>query len=217
MTPILNSKIAAKGRNTKRIEVCGGIASGKTTFAHLMRNIGIEPILENFKENPFWDPFYSNPGKYIFETEVSFTLQHYHQIKKEAASDKINICDFSFLLDIAYAEIGLKGTQLNTYLTVYEEIKRELPPPILLVHLTCNADTEMKRIRERARKVESSITLEFLDSLNKALDRQVQLSKGRHNVITIDSAEKNFADDESVKHEMTALMTAPLEQFKENR
>lgn len=199
-----------------RIEVCGGIASGKTTFAQLMRSIGIEPILENFRTNPFWEAFYSNPGKYIFETEVTFTLQHYHQIKKESASEKINICDFSFFLDAAYAGIGLQDTQLDTYLTVYEEIRRELPPPILLVHLECDAETEMKRIRARARAVENSITPQFLDALNKAVERQVNLSRGTSHIITIDSAQKNFADDELVKQEMTALMMSTIGQFKEN-
>lgn len=201
--------------NYLRIEVCGGIASGKTTFAQLMKSIGIEPILENFKENPFWEAFYSNPGKYIFETEVSFTLQHYHQIRKDSVLDKFNICDFSFLLDVAYAEIGLQGSPLNTYLTVYEEIGRELPPPILLVYLKCDAETEMKRIRARGRSVENSMTLEFLDSLNRAVEGQVNIAKEKLNVITIDSALKNFADDERVKQEMIALISTTLEQLKE--
>lgn len=201
--------------NYLRIEVCGGIASGKTTFAQLMKSIGSMPILENFRENPFWEPFYSNPGKYIFETEVSFTLQHYHQIKKDSVSDKLNICDFSFLLDVAYAEIGLQGSQLNTYLTVYEESGRELPPPILLVYLKCDAETEMKRIRARGRSVENSMTLEFLDSLNRAVEGQVDLAKEKLNIITIDSALKNFADDERVKQEMIALISTTLEQLKE--
>jgi deoxyguanosine kinase len=200
----------------RRIEVCGGIASGKTTFANLMTRIGLRPLLEHFKANPFWQAFYSHPGKYIFETELSFTLQHYHQIKKEAASDKFNICDFSFLLDMAYAEMGLKGTQLDTYLTIYEEITRELSPPILVVHLECNAKTELKRIRARARTVENSITLEFLNSLNKAVNRQVELSKGKLNVITIDSAQKNFADDDAVKQEMVALVKTELGRLKAN-
>lgn len=201
---------------SSRIEVCGGIASGKTTFANLMRRIDLHCLPENFLANPFWAAFYSNPGKYIFETEISFTLQHYHQIKKEATSDKINICDFSFLLDVAYAKVGLQGTQLDTYLTVYEEIKRELPPPILLVHLNCDADTEMKRIRARARAVEKSITIHFLDSLNKAVDRQVHMSKGKLDIIIIDSAKKNFADDELVKQEMIALVKKEMARLKAN-
>ena len=58
------------------VEVCGGIASGKTTFASLMTRIGIDliPIFEDFKKSPFWEAFYRNPGKYIFETEISFIL-----------------------------------------------------------------------------------------------------------------------------------------------
>jgi deoxyguanosine kinase len=206
----------AEIQNVTRIEVCGGIASGKTTFAALMSHKSLNPLFEDFRSNPFWKAFYSNPGKYIFETEVSFTLQHYHQIKKETASEEISICDFSFLLDVAYAEIGLKGTQLDTYLGVYEEIRRELSPPILVVHLECNAEIELKRIRSRSRTVENSITLEFLNSLNKAVNRQVELSKGKLNVITIDSAEKNFADDELVKRQITALMIAELGRLKAN-
>jgi deoxyguanosine kinase len=190
-----------------RIEVCGGIASGKTTFAGLMRDIGVHLLFENFRSNPFWEAFYSNPGKYIFETEVSFTLQHYHQIKKDSASDKIDICDFSFLLDVAYAEVGLQGTKLNTYMTVYEEIKRDLPLPILVVHLKCDAETELKRIRARGRAVENSITVEFLNALNKAVERRVANAAGNLNIITIDSAQQNFADDESVKREMIEMMT----------
>lgn len=207
---VIITKIMPEMQIVARIEVCGGIASGKTTFAGLIRGLGFPPLFENFRANPFWEAFYSNHGKYIFETEVSFTLQHYHQIKKDAVPGKINICDFSFLLDVAYAEIGLQGSQLNTYLSVYEEIKRELPPPVLLLHLECDAETELRRIRARGRAVENSITVEFLDSLNNAVERQVDLSKGKLNVITIDSAQKNFADDELVKQEMIALVTAAL-------
>ena len=72
-------------KNGLIVEVCGGIASGKTTFAALMTNIGLIPVLEDFKKSPFWEAFYRNPGEYIFETEISFILLHYHQIKKALA------------------------------------------------------------------------------------------------------------------------------------
>lgn len=191
-----------------RIEVCGGIASGKTTFANLMTRIGMSTILENFQTNPFWEAFYSEPGKYIFETEVSFTLQHYHQIKKEHVNNKISICDFSFSLDMAYAEIGLKDSKLKAYHTVYEEIKKELPPPVLLIYLNCDAQAELDRIRKRGRAVEDSINIEFLKTLNSAVEDQVaNAQKNKIKVISIDSAKKNFADNESVKQEMIELVS----------
>lgn len=194
-----------------RIEICGGIASGKTTLANLMTHIGMSTILENFQTNPFWEAFYSEPGKYIFETEVSFMLQHYHQIKKKQTDNKISICDYSFSLDVAYAEIGLKDSKLKAFHTIYEEIKKELPPPALLVHLNCDAQTELDRIRKRGRAVEDSINIEFLKTLNGAVEDQVaNAKKNKIKVLSIDSAKKNFADDESVKQEMLRLVSDTL-------
>ena len=109
-----------------RIEVCGGIASGKTTFASLLSQLGFDPIYESFQSNPFWEAFYTVPVKYNFETEVCFMLQHYHQIKRQDPKGKKLACDYSFLLDIAYAQMGLKGSKLKAFMTVYEEIAKEL-------------------------------------------------------------------------------------------
>ena len=108
MKPLKSHHI--KDSYIQRIEVCGGIASGKTTFSELMRNIGIQPLFENFRANPFWKTFYSDSGKYTFEKEITFILQHYHQIKYEYKKNKINICDYSLLLDIAYAKRDLNGS-----------------------------------------------------------------------------------------------------------
>lgn len=197
-----------------RFEVCGGIASGKTTFARLTRRIGIQPVFEHFKTNPFWQVFYSDPVKYAFETEITFLLQHYHEINKHQLNmGKTICCDFSFFLDIAYAEIGLQGSKLKAFLSVYEEVKRDLAPPALLVYLKCDAKTELDRIRRRARAVEDSINIEFLDALNSSLDRQVAKIQEHSSVMTIDSALKDFAHDESVKLEVINLVSNSIEQL----
>ena len=196
----------------QRIEVCGGIASGKTTFAILMKRIGFGTLLENFQLNPFLKDFYSDAVKYTFETEISFILQHYHQIKKEQVNSKVNICDFSFLLDLAYAEIGLQDSKLKAFRVVHDEIRRELPPPALLVHLGCDAETEFQRVRRRGRAIEESVSLEFLRKLNKAVERQVSNISGQTKLLSIDSAKKNFVDDETVKQELMKLISKTLKK-----
>lgn len=193
-----------------RVEICGGIASGKTTFASLLSQIGFDPIYENFQSNPFWEAFYTVPVKYNFETEICFMLQHYHQIKKINPEIKKIACDYSFLLDIAYAKIGLKGSQHNAFMKVYEEISQELPPPVLIIHLQCDAETELDRILKRGRSVEEHIDSDFLDSLNNAVEDEVKKISYRAKVITINSARKNFADNESIKKEMLRLVAKPL-------
>lgn len=206
------NKILKKLKVNSRIEVCGGMASGKTTFAILMQRIGFNTLLEDFQINPFWEAFHTNPLKYTFETEISFILQHYHQIKKEQIDSKINICDFSFFLDLAYAEIGLQGSKLKAFLTIFDEIKTDLPPPPLLVHLNCDAKTELQRVRSRGRAIEESVSLEFLEKLNKAVERQVENARGNLKVISIDSAQKNFVDDENVKQELMKLVSDSLQE-----
>jgi len=198
--------------NHIRIEICGGIASGKTTFAMLLSRIGFNCIYESFTTNPFWDAFYTDPGSYIFETEISFTLQHYHQVKKQACGGKPIVCDYSFLLDNAYAEIGLQGSQLAAFMTVYEEIKKELPPPTLVVYLQCDPDIELARIHARGRDVEKSITVDFLKSLNDAVSAQIDKDKGHVTILTIDSARNNFVDDEEVKDCMLQMVTDAMKK-----
>ena len=195
------------------VEVCGGIASGKTTFANLFDTSYLEPLFEDFKKSPFWEAFYCNPGKYIFETELSFILLHYHQIKNALEVDQKLICDFSFFLDLAYAKMGLTGTKLEAFECVLGEIRKELPTPNLIVYLQCDAETEMERIQARARKEEELITLEFLDSLNKAVGKEVDNVRNEIPVITVDSSKKDFANVKSTKEEMVQLVNGFLSKF----
>lgn len=194
----------------KRIEICGGIASGKTTFASLLSQIGFDPIYENFQSNPFWQAFYTEQTKYNFETEICFMLQHYHQIKKLKPENKKVVCDYSFLLDRAYAEIGLSGSQRDTFSAVYVEIEKELPLPALIIHLQCAAETELERIRTRGRTVEECIDQKFLDSLNKAVEREVKKISHQIKVVIIDSRQKDFANNETVRKEMLQLIADTL-------
>ena len=204
-----------KSRNEMRnqptlIEVCGGIAAGKTTITDILISTALTAIFEDFKKSPFWEAFYTNPGKFIFETEISFILLHYHQIKKKLEEKHSNlICDFSFLLDLAYAKIGLSGSQLNAFECVLNEIQNELPKPDLFISLECDAETQLKRIRSRKRPQEDLINVEFLESLNEALKSEIdKIDRGK--VVTINSAEKDFANIESVQTEMIDLIKEKL-------
>lgn len=193
-----------------RVEVCGGIASGKTTFASLLKRIGIEPMLESFQTNPFLKAFYINPRKHAFETEITFLLQHYHQIKIANARERIFICDFSLLLDLAYANVTLYGSKYKTFLAVHNEVKLDLGLPNLLIYLRCREDIELERIRKRNRIVEESITIEYLSALNNSIEHRVSEIYEKTKIISIDSENQNFADDETVKQDMLNLVLKAL-------
>lgn len=205
-----SARTTRKLKHALRIEICGGIASGKTTFATLLQRAGIITVLENFQANPFWKAFYQDPARHAFETEITFLLQHYHQIKTEGHSRKLLACDFSLFLDLAYAHVTLQDSKRETFLAVYEEVVRDLGLPDLLVHLRCGAAAELERIRKRGRAVEKSITLEYLAQLNDSVEGQVAGVGEQTRVLTIDSEHQNFADDQRVQQDLTNAVLCTL-------
>jgi len=185
-----------------RIEICGGIGAGKTTLATLLINKGFNPVIENFNLNPFWESFYLNPGKFIFETEVTFLLQHYHEIKKLEKKHIPHACDFSFSQDLAYAKIGLLGNQLNIFKAVYDQIIGELLQPSLIVCLRCDVEIMLERIHKRGRDEEAKIDKNFLTSLTDAIYMEMEEVKGFTKVIFIDSDKNDYVNNFGIQQQI---------------
>lgn len=186
-------------KTARHIEICGGIASGKTTLANLLGLDEMHPVLEDFSNNPFWRAFYADPNNTAFETEITFLLQHYHQIKMATSLGKKFACDFSLLLDYAYAHVTLHGSRFDTFKSVYNEAYRHLPSPSLLIYLKCDPAVELDRIRARGREEEKNITVNYLASINNCLATLVSALPKSQAVLLIDSALYDFAHDEQAK------------------
>jgi deoxyguanosine kinase len=198
LTTTLDKNTRSTAAST-RIEICGGIASGKTTLASILPRDRFRPNLEDFRSNPFWKAFYDDPIGSAFETELTFFLQHYHGIKVPHSQSELMACDYSLVLDLAYARVTLKGRRLEIFEAVFQEAWQELGPPDLLVYLRCDAETELFRIKKRAREVEKSIDLGYLTALNASLESVISQFRSSLQVNEIDSAKRDFANDSSTK------------------
>jgi len=190
------------------VEVCGGIASGKTTLATVLNSPRLAVALENFSENPFWQAFYKDPVGNALETEIVFLLQHYHHIKMSKRQSTSFICDFSLYLDLAYAMITLDESGKNIFESIFAEINRHISRPALIVRLKCSPETELQRIRSRGRAQERAITVDYLSRLELALE--AALKRAQSMVVTIDSEQIDFRNDSSVVREILATTTADI-------
>ena len=200
------------GRNeSTRIEVCGGIASGKTTFARVLAKTGMESAFERFRSNPFWRDFCANPTSCSFETEIVFLLQHYHAVKSAASTSRI-VCDFSFLLDRAYADLNLKGSWRSVFDAVYEEVVSELGSPRVLVYLHCNPRTQLERIKARGRREERSLSIRYIADVNAAVRRSISRLDRKVRVLSLDSDLRNFARSRLCQREVSAAVLALYDQ-----
>lgn len=181
------------------IEICGNIASGKTTLAKLLETTGNKSVFEDFHSNPFYKAFYSNPKLNSFETELTFHLQHYHAIKNEYINTScVVFFDFSFLLDKAYADVTLSGKRLFLFSQVSEELEAEIGNPSAVIRLLCPEEILLQRIISRNREPEKSISIDYLKSLNSAIDNRINdltASQSKINIIEIDSHKYDFAND----------------------
>ena len=182
-----------------RIEICGGVASGKTTVGTLTARIDWLPVFEDFRNNPFWKSFYTDRTGVAFEAEICFLLQHYHDIKTATKKAGNVACDFSLLLDLAYSDVTLNRGKRSAFSVLYREIRKELPNPDLFIHLVCDPEIELERIRLRGRHVEQSITVDYLAAINRALADVIRKEANSWNVLAINSAALDFANVEQDK------------------
>lgn len=177
-----------------RVEIGGGIASGKTTLATVVAQESILLVVESFASNPFFELFYASPSRYAFETEVTYMLQHYSSIANaEVAGDQPLVADFSMALDLAYARVTLGADDLAVFETVFDHALAKIGLPDVLVKLDCPPEIELARIRTRARPAEQGITLDYLSRLNQSVE-QVLLDRRFEglDVLRIDSHMLDF-------------------------
>lgn len=158
-----------------RLEICGAIASGKTTLAGAFSKCGYIVEMEDFSRIHMLDDFYSNPLFVAFETELSFTLQHYYQIKKSLQKNKYTVFDFSSVDDYAFALSILNKCEMEIYDQVFGYIIGKIGRPQKLIRLSAPVDKLIARIKSRGRENEQGISepslLKFEESLCVAVER----------------------------------------------
>src|SRR5262249_43625732 len=149
-----------------RIEICGGIASGKTTLARLLsQDTECDLVLEDFRANPFWRRFYERPDLFRHEKDVCFLAQHSGEIKPATAW--LTICDYALTQDLAYAGMSGDPAHRQAMEALHRHLSSALPKPTLIVHLQCREEILLSRIRARGRPEETPIDRDYLTRLNR--------------------------------------------------
>jgi deoxyadenosine/deoxycytidine kinase len=153
----------------------GVIGVGKTTLARtLMPLFQANILLEVFEENPFLSDFYSDRERYAFQTQIFFLLSRYHQQRRTVPDvlgrEDALISDYTFEKDALFAQINLRGDELDMYYRVHEALAEKIPAPDLIIYLRADTDVLMQRIAMRDRPYERNMQREYIDELNQAYD-----------------------------------------------
>lgn len=182
-----------------RIEICGGIASGKTTLARIMEKEGFCAVYERYQDNPFLGEFYKNKGvDCSFETEMVFTLLHYKMLRAMSENKQL-VSDYSLLQDLAYGKANLKKEEFAVFYQMYQYLMQQIALPRMIIYLKCRTKVLAERIADRAREMEQMVDIDYLSESILALEACLE---GASRVLVIESDRVDFINkdrDETVR------------------
>jgi deoxyadenosine/deoxycytidine kinase len=175
------------------IEGCIGV--GKTTVAtQLVHYInGAAALLEDFKNHPFLDDFYSD-FKYTFETELNFLLIHYHQLLKAMTmKHSLLIGDYFFDKDKLFADANiLSEKEISFFMQLYDYLRSRLVQPDVIICLSGTTDMIYERILKRNRNAEQGITYDYINKINERYGTFFSELKKDYITINVNMDENDF-------------------------
>ncbi len=157
----------------KFIAVAGNMGAGKTSLVeYLSTQYGFEPIYEPYAGNPYLDDFYADMGAWGFHSQLWF-LTHKFQLhlglhaRTHTFVQDRTIYEDAEIFATNLARSGLMSERDHqTYLALYDGMRRALQPPDLMIYLRCSVKGIRRRIRKRGRASEQAIPLPYLKRLN---------------------------------------------------
>jgi deoxyadenosine/deoxycytidine kinase len=160
---------------TKRFMlVAGNIGSGKTSLTERLGDrLGWQTAYESVSDNPYLADFYADMRAWAFHLQVFFLGHRAEQHLALAKAPESAIVDRSIYEDaeiFARASVTLGNMTERDYAAyrkVFDMVVGNLPAPDMLVYLRAPVPVLLRRIRARARDIESGVTSDYLELLDR--------------------------------------------------
>ena len=163
------------------VAIAGNIGVGKSTLTTLMtQKLGWDPFFEAVEENPYLADFYKDMSRWSFHSQAFFLsrrLQQHYELLQRADSvlqDRSVYEDAEVFARNLYRQGNMSQRDWQTYYDLYTILSQLLTPPHLVVYLKASVPTLIRRIEQRGREYERTISAEYLTSLNELYDDWVE-------------------------------------------
>ena len=158
------------------IAIEGPIGVGKTALAErLAARIDATTVLEE-TENPFLADFYNARHGSALQAQLFYLLNRHRQQSTLRQGDlfaQATVSDYLFDKDKIFAYLNLDDNELFIYQRLYDLLAKDVPSPDLVIYLQAPTDVLVRRLRDRARELESE-TLDPDDSYVKEVNEAYQ-------------------------------------------
>ena len=182
------------------IAIAGNIGSGKTTLTTLLaKHYAWSPHFEDVDSNPYLESFYDDMKRWSFNLQIYFLNSRFRQIIEIRKGGKTVIQDRTIYED-AYIfapnlhDMGLMTNRdFENYLSLFGLMSSFIQAPDLLIYLKADVPTLVRQIQKRGRAYESSIRLDYLQSLNNRYEKWIEnYMSGK--LLIVDVNQVNFSD-----------------------
>lgn len=187
----------------KFVVVSGNIGVGKSTLVQRLADyLGWDPFFEPVAENPYLADFYRDMRTWSFHSQIFFLtrrLRIHRELADHATSAIQDRCVYEdaevFAINL-YRQGLFSDRDYHSYREMYEVLASFLPPPDLVVYLKASVPTLVRRIAQRGRSYERTISTEYLAQLNELyhawIDRFTHCP-----VLTVPADELDYTSDNS--------------------
>ena len=194
------------------IAVEGPIRVGKTTLARILaERLNAQRVMEP-DENPFLSSFYRGEQGAAFQTQFSFLIQRFEQLRSldlGAASQRTVVSDFIFEKDKLFACLNLTDQELDTYNRYYNFFRDQLPTPDLVIYLQASTDVLKKRLKKKNAPGEKAINEDYLDEVVKAYEHFF-FHYTSSDLLIINTSEIDFVDRNEDLQELLRKVSEPI-------
>lgn len=194
------------------IAIEGCIGAGKSTVAEgLAAYRKSDTLFESFEDNPFLSDFYKNPKAFATETEFTFLLLHFHQLKKrlDVIGQNELIADFHLGKDLIFADLNFYESEIKrVFNDLFELLQEQLPEPALIICLSASTNLIIERIRKRKRNVELEIDPDYYAKVNAEYEKFFVQYEGRKLLISMD--EWDFVNKPELFHKLSIAVDDQL-------
>jgi deoxyadenosine/deoxycytidine kinase len=156
----------------KFVAVAGNIGVGKSTLVSMLcERLDWKPFFEPEAQNPYLADFYGDMRAWSFHSQIFFLTHRLraHRLLCEhpgsAIQDRSVYEDAEVFACNLYRQGLMDPRDYQSYSDLYHVLIEFLPPPDLVVYLRATVPTLVRRIANRGREYEASITPEYLFQL----------------------------------------------------
>lgn len=197
------------------IGIAGNIGSGKTTLTRMLaERYGWTPKYESVTYNPYLEDYYGDIPRWSYNLETYFLAQRFRDLLDISRSDDVIIQDRTILEGVHIFvrnnyELGnLSQRDYDTYMMLFNLMMSLVHLPDLLIYLKSSVPQLVARIQKRGRGYEQSMSLEYLEGLNRRYDEWIGSYKGR--LLVVDADRLDFESDPAAFESITDRIDAQL-------